>query len=313
MGQVWRFLVNGDLTCASTNPINMCTTVLPRCAALSIPVHFDGHIDYSCDPFSFGNITASFSLNHLQGCISHAPWSCTSLGGTAGHAEYSYHLVGPAPFTFMPNPHPQGLVVSESVRASYLRLAGGFAYQCLGEAKVPNVVGSGFLLSMPPHCGCGTLDQCTSMPINCLTPTANCYAEQLINGVVCCPGPTSPFAGLPISSTPIPNTGFLAQSIGTWGVSGQYPGTGQLTLYWGVLTYVDPCAVANYPFHVVVGVGVSNVFGQHFNTTLPGCGPSTMFGNTFIDLQNVLLLTSVFLPPGYGCLAATDVVWNLTL
>src|SRR5688572_30645399 len=67
-GQVWRFLVNGDLLCTSGTPITPCTTILPRCAALNIPVHFDGHIDYACDPFiPGGGISVSFSLNHIQG------------------------------------------------------------------------------------------------------------------------------------------------------------------------------------------------------------------------------------------------------
>jgi hypothetical protein len=313
LGQVWRFLVNGDLTCSATGGIALCSTIFPRCAALSIPVHFDGHIDYSCDPFIPGGLSISYSLNHLQGCISHAPWSCVPLGGTPGHAEYSYHIVGPAPFTFMPTPAPQGAIIAESVRSSYFRMVGGFQYQCYGEAEVPNIVGAGFIVSTPPHCGCGVLDQCTGGPINCLVPTANCYAEQLIQGIVCCPLPTSPFGGVPISNTPIPTTGFLSQSIGSWGGGGLYPGLGNLTIYFGVLSYQDPCAKANWNVHATVGVGVSNVFGQHFNTTPPTCGPPAQFGNAFIDLQNVLLLNSAFLPPGYGCASAADVVWNLTL
>jgi hypothetical protein len=312
-GQVWRFLVNGDLTCASTNPITPCTTVLPRCAALNPQVHFDGHIDYACDPFLPNSYAVSFSLNHLQGCISHAPWSCISLTGPGAHVEASYHIVGPAPFNFAATaPAPQGPLVGEAVRSTLFRLWPTFQYQCMAEAKVPMIVGgSSLFTTTPPNCSCAVIDQCTSAPIPCLAPT-QCYVEQFLQGFVCCPGPTNPFQSFPIANTPISNSGLLAQSIGSWGGGLLYPGSGSLTIYFGVLTYTDVCAQANWGVHAVVGCGVSNVFGSQFNTT-PPCTGAVPFGTAFIDLQNALPLNNVFLPPGYGCLSVPDVVWNLTL
>jgi hypothetical protein len=312
-GQVWRFLVNGDLTCSSSNPITPCGTILPRCAALGNPVHFDGHIDYSCDPLNYPNKVASFSLNHIQGCISHAPWSAVPLAGTVGHNEVSYHIVGPAPFSFGTGfAAPQGLMAGEAVRSSYLRLIGGFVYQCGSEAKEANIPGTGFILTATPtHCGCPAAPACPGVPVLCTTPPGGCFAEQTIQGLTCCPTPSNPYAGFPLGGTPISNTGFLSQTIGTWGSGAGYPYGGNLTIYFGVMGYTDPCAKANWNLNAVVGAGVSNVFGQPFNTTT--CGPPAGFTQTFIDLQNVLLLSSPFLPQGYGSLSAADLVWNIDL
>ena len=121
-GQVWRFLVNGDLTCLpNASTAYGCTSPLPRCAfpLPNAPIHFDGHVDYCCDPATPGTMTASMSLSHFQGCISHAPWSCKPIAGFVGHEESSYHLVGPAPFTFGAGVEPQGPIYAGSVRASY--------------------------------------------------------------------------------------------------------------------------------------------------------------------------------------------------
>ena len=134
------------------------------------------------------------------------------LGGIPGHDEWSYHIVGPAPFTFNPAPLPQGSITSESVRSSYLRLIGGFQYQCRAEARIPNIVGANTLITQTPlTCGCAVIDQCTSAPA-CPAPVVGCYAEQFIQGVVCCPTPGNTFQGLPLGGTPISNTGFRAQS-----------------------------------------------------------------------------------------------------
>jgi hypothetical protein len=314
LGQVYRFLVNGDLSCTSTNTITPCTTILPRCAALNLPVHFDGHIDYACDfTVPGGAVTCSYSLNHIQGCITHASWSAVPLGGIPGHDEMSYHIVGPAPFTFNPAPLPQGSMTSESVRSSYLRMIGGFQYQCRAEARVPNIAGANVLITQTPlTCGCAVIDQCTSAPA-CPAPVLGCYAEQFIQGLVCCPTPGNTFQGFPLGGTPIANTGFRAQSLGSWSGGFLYPANASLSIYWGVMTYNDPCAVANWNIHAVTGVGVTGTFGQPFNNSSSSCGPPPFMANTFIDLQNCLLLSSAFLPPGYGSLSAADVVWSLDL
>jgi hypothetical protein len=314
LAQVYRFLVNGDLICNSSSSIVPCTTLLPRCAATGNVVHFDGHLDYSCNPLVSSTYQLSYSLNHMQGCVSHAPWSAIPLGGTVKHDDFSYHIVGPAPFTFAASPLPQGAVLGESVRSSYLRMTSGFVYNCMAEARVPNVVGANFLITqVGPHCNCASVDPCTTMPVNCLVPTV-CYAEQFITGVVCCPFPGNVFQGFPIGGTPISNTGFLGQSIGSYGPGMFYPSNTTLSTYFGVLTYNDPCLAANWNIHAVVGVGTSGGFAMPFNNNTSACGPPPFLATTFIDLQNVLLLsTAPFLFQGYGSLSAADVVWSLDL
>jgi hypothetical protein len=314
LAQTYRFLVNGDLLCSSSNPIVACTTVLPRCASVNPIVHFDGHIDYSCNPLVSNAYTVSFSLNHMQGCITHAPWSQAPLNGTPAHTDWSYHIVGPAPFTFAASPAPQGTVTGESIRSSFLRMTNGFQYNCMSEARVPNIAGANFITTMTgPHCNCATVDPCTSMPVNCLVPTT-CYSEQFITGLVCCPTPGNLFQGFPIGGTPISNTGFLAQSIGSYGPGLFYPSNTSLTIYFGVLTYTDPCAAANWPIHAVVGVGTSGTFGFPFNNNTSPCGPPPFVVTSLLDLQNCLpLSTAPWLFPGYGSLSAADVVWSLDL
>lgn len=313
LGQVYRFLVNGDLAWTSGTPVTPCTTILPRCAAVNPTIHFDGHIDYSCDPFNPFQFTLSFSLNHLQGCLSHAPWSCTPLPPLVNHDEVSYHLVGPAPFTFGTGfQAPQGAITGEAVRTSYLRLAGGFSYACNTEAKTANIPGNGFILTtQAPHCGCLMIDQCSSMPLLCMTPPGGCYAQQQIFGTTCCPMPTNVFQGLPIGGTPVNQTGFLSQTVGSWGPGPGYPYNGNLTTYFGVLTYNDPCGLANWGVHAVVGVCTSNVFGQPFNTN--ACGAPVGFTTAYLDLQNCLVVSNPILPPGYGCVSGCDIVWNIDL
>lgn len=311
LGQVYRFLVNGDLLCSGGGS-TACTTIFPRCAPVNSVVHFDGHIDYSCDPFNPNTFIASFSLNHLQGCVSHAPWSCVPMTGAAGHDEASYHIVGPAPFIFGPGVAPQGAVASESVRSSFFRLLPNFVYSCVSEQKIPNVVGGGLLLTQTsPNCSCAVLDQCSGSPIPCLAPT-QCFVEQNLQGMVCCPGPTGFFQSQPFANTPISNTGLLAQSLGSWGGGTLYPGVAHLTVYFGVLNYIDPCAQANWGIHAVVGVGVDGTFLAPYNTSTT-CATPIAFGQTTIDLQNVLPINNPNLFPGYGCLSVPDVIWNLTL
>ena len=112
---------------------------------------------------------------------------------------------------------------------------------------------------------------------------------------------------------PIANTGFRAQSLGSWSGGFLYPANASLSIYWGVLTYNDPCAVANWNIHAVTGVGVTGTFGQPFNSSSSSCGPPPFSATTFIDLQNCLLVSNPNLFQGYGSLSAADVVWSLDL
>ena len=315
LGQVYRFLVNGDLSCTSTNPITPCTTILPRCAALNLPVHFDGHIDYSCDfTVPGGQVTCSYSLNHIQGCITHAPWSAVPLGGIPGHDEWSYHIVGPAPFTFNPAPLPQGSITSESVRSSFLRMIGGFQYQCHAEARIPNVVGANTLITQTPlHVRLRRdrpVHERARLPRSgrrAATPSSSSRASSAARPRE---RRSRAFRSAALRSR---TRASAPRASGAGRADSSTPRNASLSIYFGVLTYNDPCAVANWNVHAVIGVGVAGTFGQPFNNSSSSCGPPPFIATTFIDLQNCLLLSSAFLPPGYGSLSAADVVWSLDL
>jgi hypothetical protein len=318
-GQVWRFLLNGDLACLPNASTGYgCTSPLPRCAfpLPNAPIHFDGHVDYCCDPANPGTITASVSLSHFQGCLSHAPWSCKPISGFIGHEESSYHLVGPAPFTFGAGVEPQGPIYAGSVRASYLRLLPNFVYQCTGEAKA-GPLGTLFTNTSLGCLLCGGFNQCGgggSLIVPC--PGTGCYRDQWLNYPVCCGSSiTSAHQSFPVPGTPVASTGLITQVIGTFGAFAHYPGNGTLTAYWGVLPYSapTPCQPVNWPLHVAVGVGTSNVQAEIFNLLLCLGNPPTV-NTVFIDLQNCLPLnTPGVLNPGYGCLSAADVVWSFSI
>ncbi len=313
--QIWRLLVNGDLTCTPGSATTPCASSLPSCSFASpgYPVHFDGHIDYQCDPNTAGNYFVSFSLNHFQGCISHAPWSCSPLSGITAHDHASYHLVGPAPFTFLSGaPAPSGAMFGDAVRASQLHLTPAPAvYQCYSEAKTDPLV-SGMATSSSAGCSCASINPCTSLAIPC--SSTGCYENVSPLGLVCCPIPgTNTFTPLPVSGTPVAATGMIALKLGSWSGQPNYPYSANLTIYFGVLQYQDPCFLANWNLHVVTGVGTSNVVCMTYNSSASPCSLAGLQTQAAIDLQNVLPLNNPSLPPGYGCLAASDVVWNLNV
>ncbi len=311
-GQVWRFLVNGDLQCTPLGTAGPCASNLPACAYATppLPVHFDGHIDYACDPTSSTNpFNAVISLNHNQGCICHAPWSCVPLSGNVAHNGTSYHLVGPAPFNFGIGLAPQGPLIGDAVRPSMLRLIPAFFYACSTEGKV-NTFGSSLTTTSNAGCLCAVgTNICTTGATTCAGQV--CYENQTLTGGVCCPPAVSwPFNSVPIAGTPVAATGMIAHNIGTWGGLTRYPWSGHLTSYFSVISYTDPCSAAQWPIHVAVGAGISAVFGVPFSGT-PGCGTIASPSTAFIDLQNQLPLVNPSLVPGYGCVSASDMVWNL--
>jgi hypothetical protein len=74
--QVWRFLVNTDVT---YSPVGACPAPwpVPACANVTSnpprPVHFMGHVDYAFDCMN-GTCDACFSLTHRCGFFMHAPF-----------------------------------------------------------------------------------------------------------------------------------------------------------------------------------------------------------------------------------------------
>jgi hypothetical protein len=312
-GQVWRFLVNGDLNSVPIAASTPCTSPLPRCSFIpGQVVHFDGHVDYVCNPGTILPSTVSFSLSHHSGCLSHAPWSCMPLGGLVAHTESSYHLVGPAPFVFgAASPIPAGPLISDAARTSFLTFIPSFAYGCVSEQKVgptANLFGtpSGcFPALCPPQPG-------TSCNNFACTAATSCYEDVGLNFATCCVGAIwGPSMTVPIGGTPVAATGMLGIRLGSWGALPQYPSGVPLRVYFGVINYVQPqpCPPINSALNAAVGVSTSNL-GLPF-TLAPTCLPPAAASTTFLDLHNVLPLnTAPFLTPGYGCLAVSDVVWS---
>lgn len=307
--QVWRFLVNGDLVCQGP-PTTGCASVLPPCW-LASPlgpgiVHWDGHIDYAC---TNGTWSESLSLNHHRGLYSHHPASCAFIPPGVDHLFESYHLVGPAPFTFGNPPPPAGPLVADSVRRSIL-IASPPSYSCMSEIHLQLAGSLTTLTNLPclPNSAC---QACPSF--------GSCEYEQSLTGLSC-PGPGLPMSFFSIpTGPPLPlTTGFVAITIGQWPflpLPTVYPWSSTLTLYLGtILAFPDPCAAPMNSFHVVTGV--STAYEPPFQANLFNSGACTCgslpISHSCIDLNNVLLTGTGFMP-GYGCLAASDLVLNLNL
>src|SRR5204863_2293290 len=117
---------------------------------------------------------------------------------------------------------------------------------------------------------------------------------------------------LPLPGTPVSQSGMVALSLGAWGPLPQYPGGQALTIYFSVLTFSAPagCVQPNWNIHCAVGVGTT-LFGQVFNQA-PACLQPFPTVGAFVDLMNCLPLNASFPAPGYGCLAASDVLWSFS-
>jgi len=299
--QVWRFLINGDMqwfpsTAASTPCPNPPETIN------GTPVHMVGHIDYICtvDPTGLPIWQNFLSLSHLDGCISHAPWSAVP-GGM--HPERSYHLVAPACFSWAPPPAPSGSIQAEAVRGSLFGPTSPVFYQCFTELTVPQ----------------GTL---TTQFQNCLCSTSSAspprWAHQNLAGIAMCGGlVASPFDSLLLPGSIIP-TGFATLRLGSWtcSTSSAVPPR-ELFIHFGVVQYQEPCSPIGIPFHIVTGVTTRGNLGTLF---MPAAGTGTGISVppgpylTFIDLQNVNLLNPNFTTQiGWGRLFLATEVWNLNI
>jgi hypothetical protein len=317
--QVWRFLVNGSLTCQGPVPqmlpsglYDTCYGVLPPCVIISLggadyifgDVYFEGHIDYTCtgEGNSFG---VSMSLSHHKGKYTHAPGTCGNLTSSYPHTYDGYHLVAPGPFVWGPGTPPAGAILYDAVRASVISTT----YDCLSEVEIApggQLTSASNLSCIGVHC-------------NLLCPQLPCELEQYLSGPVCpdigVPGMW--YQGVSIPNSPLPASGFVAFTLGRWSGLGSYPWSAQLNQYLGtVTTSATTCIPAN-SLHVVVGVGVSDqdggLLGLPFDTTGCVCSSPTTptLSPAFIDLNNVLPLPNA--QPGYGCAAASTLVLNLNL
>jgi hypothetical protein len=124
----------------------------------------------------------------------------------------------------------------------------------------------------------------------------------------------------PFSSVPIPGLtagGMLCLTIGAWTTPpGTFPQPGMhLYHYFGVMNYTEPCT-GRGPFHIMTGVATQTQFPRQLFSAPGQMLPPV---RTMLDLQNNLILPLspvAVLPfpyPGYGSIAAGDLVFNLSL
>jgi hypothetical protein len=269
--QVWRFLVNGNLTYTTAGTSIPCPT--PACSGAGVRPHFVGHVDYICrSAAGLDEWRIAVSLHHLPGVVSHAAWCADSLTGPDAHDDRSYHIVAPGSFTFATVPEIQGSLVAESVRESHLELS-PFTYQVFGEAHVQQAQ----LTTNLQACigGGGT--------------TATPYVSQTLVGAAGCNGVGSTFNSVNVGGTPFAN-GMIALRLGRWDWPGGWPGPTNLMVYLGVLQYQANCVPTAPPFQIVTGVGTAGVVAKNLFPGPSGIVPPPARG--FIDLQNQELLWS---------------------
>lgn len=285
--QVWRWLVNGDFIYTPT-AVAGAPCPVPATGVNGRPVHFFGSVDYRCGGGSGTTLnpySVRFDLSHLPRCISNAPWSARPLPPVSTAGNRSYHLVGPAPFSFSPAPPPEGFVPGESVRSSRVSWS-NFNYTCLNEQRMQGQIQTaGFRCLCGPGAGVGVRR----------------YADQTFAGRVTCGGTTVPFNSVPLPG--ITPTGTIALNLGS------YANGTRLTVYWGIFQYTDLCTQEG-PFHVVAGSGTSSAGGyRFFNTQNPTGG----LLRSAVDLGNAQLLNPF--PPaiGWGAPYVSTVVWNFSL
>lgn len=298
--QVWRWLVNGNLTVwqSASTPCPYPPHVNPNFGTFS-NVHFTGSVDYACDPVA-GTIAVvdqiAINLNHEVGCISHNAFSSSPpVAANAAHHDRSYHLFGPSGFTCTPIQEPIGMAHFEAVRST--RFPGN--YVCLGEAPVID----GIIDTIGADCLCqpgliGPFD----------------YKHQVLKGIIDCGGVQNSYQNFPLNFPPVLPfpTGFTAHPLGLWtNPPDTFPGTRELTTYFGFLLFFDDCNPNDFPVKVVTGVGTTtNAGGFLFGGQLPGA-----HSRVFIDLEDMLLPNSMFgsFALGWGTTFLSKVVWNLNI
>ncbi len=293
-GQVWRFLLNGDLV---LNLITGSGGLVPPIAEppYSQPVHFTGFIDYECNAAL--TPIAALSLSHWPGVLQHSPFSTNAVSSLAAGTT-TWHIVAPGNFSFAPTTtsEPQGPVIGDSSRHSSLSWS-PFIYNCFGDTPVA----TGSLTTNFNNC---------MLPFG---PGAGAFKHQVLNTVDCCSSP-SPIGSVPLNGTPIP-TGLVALPLGAWNGT-FFPYNRSLTVYFGVAIANNPCSSPPTVLRVMTGAATTGSFGFSFPPlNWPSCfNPIAGPVPTFLDLQGMLPLA--YFPQvltGFGSLFASDWVLSLTL
>jgi hypothetical protein len=252
--QVWRFLLNGDLSpTAAAGPI---PCPVPPCApAHGNRVRFTGYLDYAQD-CGTDVFEEAWMLTH----------SCDAIDHHAGfpragafHPERAYTFVGPAA-GFVPGP------------VQPIEAAAGSPFEDVRRLNLPPVEATceyeeRITFSLNPFqqfCLCGQSN----------TPQYS-LASLSLNGV----------CGTSVFSPGVPFLpGFLSMGIGMWTIPAAYPGVERLRWNTGGYDYVDPCAAAG---DQEVFFGVTTIGGYPATQLLTG-GPGALLPLCFLDQSNSL-------------------------
>lgn len=297
--QVWRFLVNGDVS-YTVNAASIPGVPVPMSAypPFNRAVHFNGAVDYALLCGST-NWNVSYWLSH--GCPNemHAPWSAVPIPAASTWLSRTYHFVAPGNFNFAAvGPGPIGNILGEAVRLSAFNTAG--LYQTANETPIFG----GTVVNGPMYCQC--------LPTGSV-PLGLRNSDQSMNGVTACVGALFPFNTFPVPG--ILTTGMRSLSLGAHSLplaAGQfYPSIGTRVAHeTAVLQYNPPCpTVVPSPLHIYAGVATSGTSLTNSFTSLPIGGIIV----TQLDLGNMLVLNGGAWQIGFGALYLSDIVWGITI
>ncbi len=258
--QVWRFLVNGDLTPAP-GPIAIPCPVAPCVPAFGNRMRVTGYLDYaqSCTPV--GGIQHSWMLTHACDMIDHHP---LFPRGGAFHPDRSYSFVGPAlgfvPTPLTPTEGTPGSILEDIRRIDFPLPGTTGGIQCEFEERI-----TFGLLPQQELCLCGIAAAPLQHLIARLDLAGACGTSITTPG-----GPFLP--------------GFISMGIGTWTLPGLYPGVERLRWNAGNYDYADPCKGLVRP---EVFFGVTTIDGYPAFQITSG-GPGLPLPPFFIDQANSL-------------------------
>lgn len=218
---VWRFLVNGDLKATpllQSNPGWANPNVQPACYSTFNAIYVSGYIDYAFD-CSNNTWSVAWALNH--DCDSnHHPAGSPRAG--AFHPNRSWTFVGPAAGFVV---DPVGAVVAAGTSTAVE------AFRWNDWSTVPGIcraeeLNNGVFVSMGSVCPCGV--------------GPGQYDDTLVSVAGFCL-PT----GTTMRTLLLPAPQLRQKRIGRWTNALVFPGTEELSLSMGDMTYTNACTGIN--------------------------------------------------------------------
>ncbi len=254
--QVWRFLVNGDLSATAAAGLSPCP--VPPCEAAFGKVRFTGYVDFAED-CGTGVFQHAWMLTHSCDVVDHAPGF-----PRAGffHFNRAYTFIGPsAGFAIGPiQPLEAGGTASEAVRRRRLPTPPAFGpTDCEFEEQI-----DAGLEVQQELCLCGFPTAPLQYAISDLGLGGSCGTSIFTPG-----GPFLP--------------GFVSMGLGAWTDPTTYPGLETLRWSTGGYDYFDPCT-GNTREEVFFGV---TTIGGYFASSADF--PGFPLQQTFVDQANSIV------------------------